>query len=278
MDRKKKLFERINTPVFGFNGGHGLLQPMENADQHNEIELNFINSGQANLQHGGQTLRLSRGDAIIYWAAVPHQVLSVEQSVEFSWLVIPLSWFLVWNLPRAFQNHILHGEVLKLPPLADTSRLTQWADEISTGSPEVKKIIELELEAFFRRLALAFSPQKSLSSLPSAPNQCAHMQEMIQFMITHFRDSISISQIAASAGLNPEYAIRFFRKTWGMTPWSFLTQQRIFEAQRLLVTSNLKVVDVGFACGFGSTSRFYSVFAKYCQCSPLAYRRKHIAA
>ena len=43
-------------------------------------------------------------------------------------------------------------------------------------------------------------------------------------------------------------------------------------AERLLATTDMKIVDIAFASGFGSASRFYSAFEALCRQSPKKYR------
>ncbi len=124
-------------------------------------------------------------------------------------------------------------------------------------SSELEKIVELDLEAYFRRLALHFDRLKSprLRSRDAgalSKNRYRPVQQMVKFMTENFRDPLSVARIAAAARLNPEYAMRLFRKCWGMTLWEFLLRQRISEAQRLLVLGDDKVADIALATGFGS--------------------------
>jgi AraC-like DNA-binding protein len=281
---------RINTFSFGFRGGLGEQRRMDAPDQHNEIELNFIPRGEMILQHGAKTVTIRAGDMAIYWAAIPHQVILVAPKTQVAWLSLPLSWFLAWNLPAQFSRRIFNGEVLRIspdknPPGAPPDRLMQWTADLRLRSPQVDRIVELDLEAFFRRLALHFASlrwqrrsRKADKTATVATSQYGHVQNMVKFMTEHFRDAISVPQIAAIARLNPEYAMRLFRKTWGMTLWEFLLQQRISEAQRLLVLGDRKVSDIAFTCGFASLSQFYSAFQKRCRCAPNQYRRSQRSA
>lgn len=272
---------KINTFSFGFRGGYGPQYRMECPDQHNEIELNFIEHGQMILQHGAKEVTVAAGEMVIYWAAVPHQVILAEQRTLIAWLSLPLSWFLSWNLSPALRQQILNGEVLSIAREADQqgARMLEWTRDLQKRSMELDKIVELELEVYFRRLALVYRKFKSprilkTSSSALEKNQYGHVQKMVKFMTNHFRNSISVPQIADAAGLNPEYAMRLFRKCWGMTIGEFLLQQRISHAQRLLVLSEAKIVDIAFDCGFGSASRFYTAFRNQCHCTPIAYRRR----
>lgn len=46
-------------------------------------------------------------------------------------------------------------------------------------------------------------------------------------------------------------------------------------AQRLLTTTNHRVIDIAMECGFGSAARFYSAFSRYCNTKPLDYHRNN---
>jgi transcriptional regulator GlxA family with amidase domain len=52
----------------------------------------------------------------------------------------------------------------------------------------------------------------------------------------------------------------------------YVTQYRLSHAQRLLATTDLKILDVALASGFGSASRFYQVFMAMCGLTPRDYR------
>ncbi len=270
--------EKINTRSLGFYVGRGSQSCMARADQHNEIELNFVERGSLVLQHGPNTVTVAAGQTVLYWAAIPHQVIAADPCTEIAWLVLPLAWFLSWNLAPGFSGPLLHGQTLHLSPSPTRGLfpppLKRWAEDFAASSPELKKAIELELEAFFRRLAIgtACAAESGRTSLDK--DRSTHVQRMVGFMTEHSSEPITVAQIAGAAGLNPEYAMRLFRKSWGMTIWSFLLQQRICQAQRLLVLTDAKIADLAYQCGFGSASRFYSAFARQCRCSPLAFRSR----
>jgi two-component system response regulator YesN len=48
---------------------------------------------------------------------------------------------------------------------------------------------------------------------------------------------------------------------------------RIYEAQRYLLTSDMKIIDIAMEVGFGSMSNFYKYFKKTCGKNPKDYRK-----
>jgi AraC-like DNA-binding protein len=67
-----------------------------------------------------------------------------------------------------------------------------------------------------------------------------------------------------------------FQKTFGTTLIDYLTHHRISHAERLLATTDEKIVEVAFNSGFSSISRFNEAFRRACGCSPRDYRKRHL--
>lgn len=271
---------RVNTLSLGFNGGQGVQRPMAAADQHNEIELNFVEQGEMQFRRGAELTTLRAGTLIIYWAAVPHQVLTVKPGTRISWFVVPLSWFLNWKLSEAFTKRLLGERMVILHQPESPVRFPSfgaWAEDFKR-STELKVAVKLELEAFFRRLAAnpgGHSATSKKKGTVSGEYHSRHVERMVKLITERFREPLSIETIAQDTGLNPEYAMRLFRTRWGVTLWTFLLQQRIAEARRLLLLGEASVAEIAFECGFQSLGRFYHAFKTQCGCSPGAYRRKY---
>lgn len=52
----------------------------------------------------------------------------------------------------------------------------------------------------------------------------------------------------------------------------YWNQLRVSHAQRLLSITDMKVIDIALDSGFGSASRFYTVFKQWVGQSPRQYR------
>ncbi|MCX6873137.1 MAG: helix-turn-helix transcriptional regulator [Verrucomicrobia bacterium] len=85
-------------------------------------------------------------------------------------------------------------------------------------------------------------------------------------------EPVSVGEIAEALGFHPNYLMRLFRQLTGMPLMEYMTRQRVTHAQRLLATTNLKIIDVAMESGFGSVCRFHTVFAKLCGATPRQYR------
>ncbi|WP_245851159.1 helix-turn-helix domain-containing protein [Brachybacterium vulturis] len=65
-----------------------------------------------------------------------------------------------------------------------------------------------------------------------------------------------------------------FRRTAGVTLGDYVTMCRVAEAQRLLLTTSLKVTEIADAAGVSSLSSFYDHMSTVCRMTPREYRRQ----
>jgi AraC family transcriptional regulator len=89
-----------------------------------------------------------------------------------------------------------------------------------------------------------------------------------------FAEPVTLAELARIACLSPNHLLRNFRKVFGETPHQFLTEQRLQEAKRLLLTSESSVTEICLACGFESLGSFSSLFRGRYGFAPSHYRRQ----
>ncbi len=86
---------------------------------------------------------------------------------------------------------------------------------------------------------------------------------------------ITSQSIAEAMGVQANYAMNLFRKTFGTTMTGFIIQHRISHAQRLLVTTDEAILNIALYAGFQSLSRFNEAFKAACGCAPREFRKTH---
>lgn len=87
-----------------------------------------------------------------------------------------------------------------------------------------------------------------------------------------YTKDISLNELAQMEGITPEHLCRVFKKTYGISPVSYLVRVRLFHVRRLLLSTDLSAEEIIAQCGFASTSYFYSVFKKNFKMSPGEFR------
>ncbi|MFO1477223.1 MAG: helix-turn-helix domain-containing protein [Verrucomicrobiota bacterium] len=266
---------------YGFTCELWTPTPMKRPDRHNEIELNLLKQGSLTYLLGGNNVTIPAGRLAIFWAAIPHQIISSKDNTEYFVATIPLVWFLQCKFPATFVDTVMHARVVLDPNPkkrdGDGEMFEQWVHDLKKPDTDRQRVVFLEIEARLLRFALALS-----STQAPPPPQAAieagglsRVEQMACFIARHYTERLTAEQISAAVGLHPNYAMSVFKKAIGMTLIDCVTQHRVSHAQRLLATTNMKIIDVGLSSGFFSLSRFYEAFHKWCGCSPADYRRNH---
>ncbi len=94
------------------------------------------------------------------------------------------------------------------------------------------------------------------------------------FICDNLQESLSLEQIARHAALSPYHFLRSFKKLFGQTPHTYLTEQRLNQAQHLLAQTDIPITDICLAVGFQSLGSFSALFQRYSGCSPRQYRQQ----
>ena len=97
---------------------------------------------------------------------------------------------------------------------------------------------------------------------------------MMIYIHEHYREKISIADLAAAAYLSERECYRVFHDCLHMTPVEYITSYRLQVACQMLAKSQETVTFISHECGLGSSSYFGKVFREYAHCSPIEYRKK----
>jgi transcriptional regulator GlxA family with amidase domain len=95
---------------------------------------------------------------------------------------------------------------------------------------------------------------------------------LIDLINSRHADPISVPDLAKLAGMHPSTANSAFREVLGISVNEYLTRHRIARAMQLLTDTDVPVLQIGFDCGFGSSSRFYEIFKERTGTTPRHFR------
>ncbi len=275
---------RPDFKPYGFTCELWKAAPMRRPDRHNEIELNFLKDGSLAYLLGGERITVAKGALGAFWAAIPHQIIDASGHPEYYVVTLPLAWFLQCRLPPNLVDRLLHGQFVRDPAPArfelDLQLFRNWAKDLAAHQDEPNLATRLELHARLQRLADTLPPPDKAGNGPSIgalPGEggLSKMEQLAAHIAQNYQESISIADLARGVGLHPNYAMNLFKKTFNLTINEYITQHRMSHAQRLLATTDDKIVDISLEAGYPTLSRFYDAFNKSCGCSPSRYRRDH---
>ena len=245
--------------IWGFANYSRMKAPHTHAD----IELNFLVRGALRYRHGGRNVTLERGKTGFFWGGIPHQLLETEPATEGVLLTLPISWFVRWRLSGNLTNRLLAGEFIRGD--GDQSLLARWRMDFASGEPARLRVLQVELEAMFHRVGLSLETRAPRTLRQSRESEAGglRIEKVTTYLATGYHEDLSLSKIAEAMGVHPKYLARAFKKYCGLSVWDYLTRLRVAHAQRLLLTTDLKIIDVALESGFGSVAPFYAAFARH---------------
>ena len=178
---------------------------------------------------------------------------------------------------------MLHGQVLSNPSkdhgVADADLFRRWLGDLKRAGASNRRAMMLELEARLVRLAASIGPGKSTGrpawSGTLEGERLTKAEQMACFIAQHYLEPLSIDDVSRAVQLHPNYAMNLFKRVFATTVTDYVGQHRISHAQRLLATTDQKILSVALSSGFGSISRFNSLFRSACGVSPSEYRQAH---
>jgi AraC-like DNA-binding protein len=251
--------------------------------RHNEIEYGFFNASPVRMQIGSTTIEVTSGQTFLFWGSQPHRVFVDREPFQRYIFNFPLGMFIGWKLPERFQNTILSGHVIidtdRMMNSVDQLLFPRWAEDLRSRSAEVQHIIALEIESRVRRIAwdVGSFPSDARSDPAAAiivdTEKEGTIQEVYTYIASHYQEDISAKDIAKAVRMHPNYLVSLFKKHSHIGVKDFMLMLRVAHAQRLLATTDLKVIDVALEAGFNTVSSFYNTFTRKASMTPLQFRR-----
>ncbi|MFD5426549.1 GlxA family transcriptional regulator [Streptomyces sp. NPDC127084] len=98
------------------------------------------------------------------------------------------------------------------------------------------------------------------------------LAEVRAYALAHLDEPLTVTSLAARAGMSPRSFARHFAAVTGTTPLRWLLDRRIAAAQKLLERTDLPMPEVARRCGFGSEVTMRQHFTSRLATSPRAYR------
>ncbi|WP_285115577.1 helix-turn-helix domain-containing protein [Leifsonia sp. fls2-241-R2A-40a] len=265
---------------FGLASWEGDTAGMSEPHLHDDVEINVCASPIRYVIRG-QELLVPSNAFVLFWAAQPHQLLTVEPA-RMNWVTVPLRRMLTWQLPAPLLQRLLSREVITGPCTAatfDEESVRVWRSELE-GDRIQRDTAERDIEVRLRRVLLSHEPGSRGETPPAGITASGSgtdaVATMARYITEHASRPLPVAEVAAAAHLHPNYAMALFKRVLGVTIGEYVASCRIHEAQRLLITSTTSIADIAHQSGYSSVSQFHDRFRQVVGMSPGAYRRARL--
>ncbi len=123
-------------------------------------------------------------------------------------------------------------------------------------------------------LMFYFKKSGQTEACPSVLRQSQRIQMSVAYIEEHYRENLSVSDMAERCKVTREYFSRSFKRYTGNTFLEYLNRVRLIMAFRQVVSSEVSVLDIAMDCGFSDLRAFVRSFRKDFGCTPTEYRKR----
>lgn len=93
-----------------------------------------------------------------------------------------------------------------------------------------------------------------------------------QYIFNHLYEEVSLQQLSRSVHMNSSYLSRLFKQETGVSISEYIQQQRIEEAKKLLILTDLPISEIYARLNYNDQSYFTKVFKKLTGVTPKQFR------
>ncbi|MCI8358754.1 MAG: helix-turn-helix transcriptional regulator [Lachnospiraceae bacterium] len=251
---------------------------------HRTVELFYMESGSLEYNTPGGRLLFPAGSGGMVNSNVLHMTKPVSKTEKNIQLlhIFDVSLLAGEQGSRIAQKYIapvVTAPQLELIPLfpgnaAEEKILRLIFESLHFSTDEFGYEIRLR-EALSEIWLMLFELSRPIWEKQGAQNKSNDKIKLMMIYIhEHYREKISVPELAAAAYLSERECFRVFHDCLHTTPAEYIRAYRLQAACQMLAKGREPVTAVGHICGLGSSSYFGKVFREYAHCTPSEYRRK----
>jgi len=256
--------------------------------RHNEAQITWIIQGEGTLIAGNYMQQFKAGDIYVLGANLAHIFKSDTAYFDKRKKMEVHALTLFFNPGGFFQSILALPEAKTIKKFVDSTSYglqvpAAWEEKIAAEMREIQKQEQgFRLGGFIRLLqTLAeikkWQPLASLSASYSYSDvEGLRMNDVYQYTMAHYAGNIQLRQVADIAHLTPQAFCRYFKKHTRKTYVIFLSEIRINEACRRILSGKFNSISsIAYDIGFSSAVSFNRVFKKITGKSPTQYLREY---
>lgn len=252
---------------------------------HREIELTLVLEGAMEYRVNDSRYHLQAGEGLFCNSNALHAGSQLPgQDCDY------LSLTFHPRLLRGFEGSVLgpkYVDALVNSPGLSSARLTPAVDwqarilrelaAILRLSREKGELYELEvlrgLLEIWAQLYQGFG-EAARQDTGEDPEKLRRLRAILTFLHQHYREKVTLEEVARQVGLCKSECCRFFKRQMGVPLFDYLLDYRVGKSLELL-QSGCTVAESGAQSGFSTPAYFSKVFRARTGRSPSEYRREN---
>lgn len=250
---------------------------------HEEVEFSLIRQGRLKVTLSGQQVLMEPGDGFFLNANVLHAMEPADPAEPVVWDSHMLHPMLLGGFSKSvfdakYVAPVLWNKRFDLIRFSGETRRQQAVLELLR---QVSDVQEQEFREFRTRnlfseiWLLLLQEMRELEQQAGIlrPVNQERIRMMLEFIHTHYREKLTLEQIAAAAIVSKRECLRCFQSCIGKTPFAYLLDYRLQTAEQLLRTTDKSVTEIALDTGFSGSAYFTKLFRELRQMTPSQYRK-----
>jgi AraC-like DNA-binding protein len=270
-------------PCSAYNGDvHHFVTKSLPPHWHRELEIFILDEGAVRITTVNGDFELLPGDGYFVNSNILHGISALTEmpcrfhSIVFDPAIIagaPGSAFDLLYI-RPFIEHASPIWPIYQDHIDSSSDIFSSFENAYQACAKEQEGYEFIVRESLSHIILSLKSKQNQSQTPHTSQQELRIKDMLTWIDLHYADSVTVTQLADSAGISVRECQRSFSTTLHTTPMNYLMNYRIATAAELLRTTNLPITEIALRCGFESPSYFTKQFKSVIGKSPRQYRFK----
>ncbi len=246
---------------------------------HDFVEIVYALSGEATQIVGGVESEMRHGDLILINKGSTHAYLPkghfdfinvcFEPETITERIITRESAFDLVTLTEA--SGIEGGERIisfdKRERCIIEALLNDMIAEYNNESEERETILESYMTVLIAKILRKIRRKEA-----SIDEECDIWTKLCSYISDNLDKRLTLDDIAKMCFYNPSYLCRAFREHYGFTLGFYISKERARQAARLLVSTQLSIIEICQKCGYSDKSSLYRAFARFYNQTPTKYR------
>jgi AraC family transcriptional regulator len=152
------------------------------------------------------------------------------------------------------------------------SVLLAMRTDLDAGSPAGRLYGESLANALAVYLLKRYAVKQCAPSVYRGGLPSYRLKRVLDYIGDNLCGDLSLSQLAAIAGMSPHYFAELFRQSTGSAPHQYVLLQRIERAKERLCDPNRSIIEAALDAGFQNPSHFARMFRKFVGISPSGFQ------
>lgn len=262
---------------------------------HDFIEIGYVFSGKGVHQILDETIEVSKGDLFLINPQIPHRFLSNPEYADDEFVIynFDFSVDLISEANLQISKNIPLNEMFLYSAFLNKDNTVPYYHTYLQGNDikEVESIFHKAYQEFYSHkvgyenvvfsylmilLVLMFRMLADGNDISSSDNyKKKFMEKALQYIDENFANpEISLESVADRYFLNKNYFAMLFKETVGCKFTKYIQNKRISFACELLTSTNDKVIDIIYLCGYRDVKYFNELFRRITGKTPTEYRKQ----